>query len=58
MGLLESEHYPPNSYSPAAFGRTDTQMPFLSVSLGTPVSVSMDPTGQDSAQKAAQPAAV
>jgi hypothetical protein len=58
MGLLESENYPPNSYSPAAFGRIDTQMPFLSVSLGTPVSVSMDPTGQDSAEKAAQPAAV
>lgn len=42
MGLLGMEEYPPNSYSPADFGRTDVQPPLLTVTLGTPTPVEWD----------------
>lgn len=59
MGLLDMAQYPPNSYSPADFGRTDTTLPLVSVTLGVPQPVEWDkPTGagQPCAQEAAQPA--
>lgn len=62
MGLLDMAEWPANSYSPAAFGRTDTEMPFVSsVTLATPQPVEWDkPTGsgQPCTQAEAQPAAV
>jgi hypothetical protein len=56
MGLLEMGEYPPNSYSPADFGRTDKEMPLLGVTLGIPTPVEWDKatgSGQPCVQEAA-----
>ena len=45
MGLLEMEGYPPNGYSPAAFGMDDGlgRLPLVNVALGVATPVDWDP---------------
>lgn len=46
MGLLDMDEWPPNSYSPADFVRTDKDMPFVpGVSLQTPTPIDFDWNG-------------
>jgi hypothetical protein len=58
MGLLNMDEWPPNSYSPADFVRTDKEMPFVSgLSLDTPTPIDFDWTGPiDPPQQCAQAA--
>ena len=59
MGLLGMDEWPPNSYSPADFVRTDKDMPFVpGVSLGTPMPIDFDWDGMvEVSQPCTQPAA-
>jgi hypothetical protein len=63
MSLLNMDEWPPNSYSPADFARTDKAMPFVTgVSLDTPFPIDFDWTchtdpPQDCPQAAALKAA-
>jgi hypothetical protein len=56
MGLLSMDEWPPNSYSPADFARTDKDLPLVSVTLDVPTPVEWDlptGTGQPCPQEAA-----